>query len=67
MKQLLKHKWIFAGILAGAVGGYLYFYFVGCSSGNCIITSNPLNSSAYGALMGGLLVSSFKKGNSKTA
>ena len=49
------------GIIAGAIAGYLYWKFVGCSSGSCAITSKPLNSSLYGALMGGLLFSLFKK------
>lgn len=48
------------GIAMGAVGGYLYWYYVGCASGSCPITSSPVNSSLYGGLMGGLLVNSFK-------
>ena len=31
------------GIIIGAVAGYLYYHFVGCSSGTCAITSKPLN------------------------
>ncbi|SCY75487.1 hypothetical protein SAMN02927916_3207 [Flavobacterium anhuiense] len=49
------------GIIVGAVAGYLYWKFVGCSSGSCAITSSPMNSTLYGALMGGLLFSIFKK------
>ncbi|MFA7272675.1 MAG: DUF6132 family protein [Crocinitomicaceae bacterium] len=49
------------GIILGAVGGYLYYHFIGCSSGTCAITSKPLNSTLYGAMMGGLLFSIFKK------
>jgi hypothetical protein len=64
MKILLQYKLTFLGIFAGAVGGYLYYRFVGCSSGTCPITSKPLNSTLYGAMMGGLLFSSFKKTNS---
>lgn len=56
-----KYKITALGILIGAVGGYLYYHFVGCASGTCMITSKPLNSSLYGAMMGGLLFSSFKK------
>lgn len=55
-----------AGIIAGAVGGYLYYHFIGCASGQCRITSNPINSTIYGAVMGGLLFNIFT-GNSKTA
>lgn len=50
-----------AGIVAGAIGGYLYWKFIGCSSGTCAITSKPLNSTLYGAVMGGLLFSMFQK------
>ncbi|MDD4293760.1 MAG: DUF6132 family protein, partial [Bacteroidales bacterium] len=35
--------------------------FIGCESGSCPITSSPLNSSIYGALLGALLLSMFKK------
>lgn len=61
MEFLKKHKVLFVGAILGMMGGYLYWYFIGCMSGTCAITSNPLNSSLYGALMGGLLGSSFKK------
>lgn len=49
------------GIVVGAIAGYLYYYFVGCASGTCSITSRPLNSSLYGALMGGLVFNMFVK------
>jgi uncharacterized membrane protein YdjX (TVP38/TMEM64 family) len=45
----------------GAIAGYLYWMHVGCASGTCAITSSPVNSSLYGALMGGLLANSFAK------
>lgn len=50
----------------GAIGGFAYYYFIGCSSGTCAITSKPLNSALYGALVGGLLAGSFKKEEAKT-
>lgn len=59
MKLILKYKSTLLAIGIGAVGGYLYYYFVGCASGTCAITSSPVNSTLYGALMGGLLVNSF--------
>lgn len=55
-----KHKLTIIGIVFGAIGGFAYYYFVGCTSGTCAITSKPMNSTLYGALMGGLLFSSFK-------
>lgn len=56
-----KYKMI--GILAmlGALAGYAYYYFVGCADGTCAITSNPVNSTLYGVLMGGLLGDMFRK------
>lgn len=59
MSTLLKYKLTLIGILVGAIGGYAYYYFVGCASGTCAITSNPLNSTLYGSMMGGLLFSNF--------
>lgn len=56
-----KHRATLLGIAVGAVAGYLYYYFVGCASGTCAITSSPVNSTLYGALVGGLAFSSFKK------
>lgn len=49
------------GIVIGAIAGYLYYYYVGCASGTCAITSKPLNSTLYGAAMGGLLFNMFIK------
>ena len=43
------------GVVIGAIAGYLYYFYVGCASGTCAITSKPLNSTLYGAVMGGLL------------
>ena len=60
-----KYKLTILGVIIGAIGGYLYYHFVGCSSGTCAITSNPINSTLYGALMGGLLLNIFKKENKK--
>ena len=58
-KWFLKHKFLILGVIIGAFGGYLYYYFVGCASGTCAITSNPINSTIYGSVMGALLISSF--------
>jgi hypothetical protein len=55
-----KHLILFIGIIIGGIAGYLYYYFIGCSSGTCAITSNPINSSIYGMIMGGLLTDFFR-------
>ncbi len=48
----------FLGIAAGGIGGYLYYYFIGCNSGTCPITSSPYGSIIMGALLGYLLFGS---------
>ena len=45
----------FAPPVLGALGGFAYFYFIGCSNGACPISSNPWTSTAYGALIGAVL------------
>ena len=65
MKWLLNNKLIIAGIITGSIAGFIYWKQVGCNSGTCMITSKWHNSSAYGALMGGLVFSIFKKGEKK--
>lgn len=62
MSNFLKNnQLIIIGVLVGTVAGFLYYTFIGCHTGTCAITSQPVNSSIYGAVMGGLLFSSFKK------
>ena len=54
MKRLLKNKWFrrVSFILIGALGGFAYYYFIGCASGACPISSNPYVSTGYGSLIG---------------
>lgn len=61
MNWILKNKIVILGIALGAVAGYLYWMFVGCDSGSCAITSKPMNSTLYGAMMGGLTLNLFTK------
>lgn len=61
MSLILKHKLTILGVIIGAVGGYLYYHYIGCASGTCAITSKPLNSTLYGAMMGGLFFNIFQK------
>ena len=60
MNFIQKNKLNLLGIIVGSIAGYLYYYFVGCASGTCRITSSPINSTLYGALMVFLLFSMFK-------
>lgn len=60
MGRVKKYLLAISGIVMGSIGGYLYWNFVGCTSGSCPITSNPINATLYGAVMGGLLFSMFQ-------
>ena len=65
MKEKLK-KWMrpLLFTLGGVIVGFLYYRFVGCSTGSCAITSDPVNSMIYMGLMGWLLSGVFGKGGS---
>lgn len=60
-RWVLKNKLSIIGIIFGAIAGFMYWKFVGCASGTCMITSKPINSTLYGALMGYLLLNIFNK------
>ena len=54
-KELLKSSYFWrpaSGILVGGTLGYLYYYFVGCTSGACAITSSPVASIIAGGVLG---------------
>jgi H+/Cl- antiporter ClcA len=60
MKNIFKQHWLLLlGVIFGTIGGYLYWHFIGCNNGTCPITSSPINSSIAGALLGGLVFTSF--------
>ncbi len=62
MKTFFKNNiLLIAGIAIGAAAGFFYWQQIGCNTGTCMITSKWHNSTAYGAMMGGLLFSMFKK------
>lgn len=63
MNFIIRNKITFGGSILGAIGGYTYYYFVGCSNGSCLITSRPLNSTLYGSFMGSLFLNIFLKIN----
>ena len=62
MKKWLSNNLLYIiGAVVGAVAGYLYWQQIGCPTGTCAITSKPLNSTLYGAVMGALVLGMFKK------
>jgi hypothetical protein len=51
---------IVIGAAIGGVVGFLFYRFVGCKSGSCMIASNPYLSTIYWAFLGALLANIFK-------
>lgn len=47
-----KHLLVIVFSSAGALGGFLYWKFVGCLSGTCMIKSVWYMSTLYGMLLG---------------
>jgi len=50
----------YIGLAIGGVGGVLYYYLVGCQSGNCGLKSNPFYDIAMGLLIGYLIADMIK-------
>jgi hypothetical protein len=46
------------GVVIGGGLGFAYYKLVGCSSGTCPLTSNPIISTIYGSVFGALVASS---------
>lgn len=66
MKDFLtKYRFKILFIILGAIAGFLYWRFVGCTTGTCPITSNWYASVPYGMLFG-WLISDLVKPNKKT-
>lgn len=58
-KSQITLKWALRilPITLGALGGFLYYNYIGCVTGTCSITSNPWLSTGYGALLGAVFTS----------
>ena len=54
-------KKISIGVILGGTIGFAYYYFIGCKSGTCAITSSPVISTLYGVLLGTLWTFPTKK------
>lgn len=60
LKEFLRswHFWRpFLGVLAGGTAGFLYYHFVGCSTGSCFITSHSYSTIIFGGLAGYFITS----------
>ncbi len=63
LKSLIQKNILYIlGAVIGAVGGFMYWKWIGCASGTCKITSSPVNSTLYFSLLGSLVFGLFKKG-----
>jgi hypothetical protein len=51
---------IVIGAVAGAVLGFGWYKLVGCATGTCPLTSNPVISTLYGMTLGALIAGSFR-------
>ena len=40
------------GVVIGGLIGFAYYFFIGCKSGTCAITSSPVISTLYGIVLG---------------
>ncbi|MBI2418125.1 MAG: hypothetical protein HYV28_09545 [Ignavibacteriales bacterium] len=56
-----KFKWKYLLPVLGGVLGYSYYYFIGCTSGKCAITSDPYISTIYGTVMASVFLYPDKK------
>jgi hypothetical protein len=54
------------GVGIGGLLGFSYYFFIGCQTGACPLTSNPFISTGYGAVLG-LLMTSGKSSKEKEA
>jgi len=61
VKELFR-SWYFwkpaLSIIVGGIAGFLYYHFVGCSSGQCALTGSPISSTLFGAFFGYFIVNS---------
>ena len=58
-RELIRSSWFWkpaSGVIIGGTLGFLYYYFVGCASGSCAITSNPIASIIFGGAIGLFIV-----------
>jgi len=57
MKKFIQSNfWQIIGGISGGFVGYFYWRDIGCSTGTCPITSKPLNSIVYFAVLGYFMI-----------
>jgi hypothetical protein len=58
---ITRNRLYFIGGFFGAIGGFLYGKYIGCLTGTCAITSNPLRSTIYFAILAAVLAVMFQR------
>ncbi len=58
MKRIMILR-ILVGVIVGGCLGFGWYKLVGCSTGSCPLTSNPVISTICGAVVGALVAGSF--------
>ena len=62
MKKFIQNNaWQILGGIFGGIGGYFYWRDIGCATGTCPITSKPLNSIVYFAVLGYFIIGTIAK------
>lgn len=63
MKSTVTKPWLrpLLFTLTGAGSGLAYYYLIGCTSGSCPITANPISTALYAAVFGYVLSGIFSK------
>jgi hypothetical protein len=46
---------VIIGAIVGGIFGFLFYRFIGCKTGSCVIAGNPYISTVYWAFLGGLV------------
>jgi hypothetical protein len=63
MELITKYKRELLGIGLGALGGFLYWNYVGCLNGQCALQATPTIDMLYGTVFGYLIFSRSNKDN----
>lgn len=62
MMKILKNNWTYiTGAITGALGGFSYWYFIGCTANTCPIKSSPTIMIIYGTIVGIFIFRLFKR------
>lgn len=59
VKEFFRSRYFwrpFLAVIVGAAGGYLYYHFIGCTTGSCPLTGTPVGSILTGSTFGLFLV-----------